>query len=252
MVHVFLLIGQYTIDLSQHCPYCRGEGVHSHTCPLCGGRGVINTPRGMTYCTRCGGHGVIAGSVCEHCHGSGVVTHQHVIQLRIPAGAPDGWSKVFKVGENQKVRIRMHQKPHSVFQRQGDNIVMHVQLSLKEVPKDNYVDIQALLGTTIQVPTLTSIPETVTFQSGSVQPFGEVRVKRKGLTHFSSWVKNILGLNRGDLVLITDVVFPDQLTESQRKGIIEAFDCYVCSNKNFNSETWCYSTQGLLKTILVQ
>ena len=99
---------------------------------MCGGRGVINTPRGMTYCTRCGGHGVITGSVCEHCHGSGVLSQNHVIQLRIPAGVPDGWSKVFKV-ENQKVRIRMHQKPHPVFQRQGDDIVMHVQLSLKEV-----------------------------------------------------------------------------------------------------------------------
>ena len=74
----------------------------------------MNTPRGMTYCSRCGGHGVIPGDVCEYCHGTGSLTRSHTIQLTVPAGAPDGWSPVFT--------------------RDGDDIVMHTKLSLKEVP----------------------------------------------------------------------------------------------------------------------
>ena len=87
---------------------------------------------------------------------------------------------------------------------------------------------QALLGTTVQVRTLTSTPATVTFSSGSVQPFNEVRIKGKGLPHPSSWVKSALGLNRGDLVVIPDVLFPESLTERQQKGIEEAFELDVC------------------------
>ena len=60
---------------------------------------------------------------------------------------------------------------------------------------------QALLGTTVQVRTLTSTPATVTFSSGSVQPFNEV---------------------------IPDVLFPESLTERQQKGIEEAFELDVC------------------------
>ena len=78
------------------------------------------------------------------------------------------------------------------------------------------------------MPTLTSTPETVSFPSGSVQPFSEKRVKGKGLPYHSSWVKSALGLNRGDLVLITDVLFPERLTERQQKGIREAFELCVC------------------------
>ena len=105
---------------------------------------------------------------------------------------------------------------------------------------------QALLGTTVQVRTLTSTPATVTFSSGSVQPFNEVRIKGKGLPHPSSWVKSALGLNRGDLVVIPDVLFPESLTERQQKGIEEAFELDVC----FESDILC--TILLLFDICIQ
>lgn len=94
----------------------------------------MNTPRGMTYCSRCGGHGVIPGDVCEYCHGTGSLTRSHTIQLTVPAGAPDGWSRVFKLEDGQQVRVRLREKAHSVFTRDGDDIVMYTKLSLKEVP----------------------------------------------------------------------------------------------------------------------
>ena len=58
-------------------------------------------------------------------------------------------------------------------------------------------------------------------------------MKGKGLPHPSSWVKSALGLNRGDLVLIPDVLFPERLTECQQKGIEEAFELGVCCRKRY-------------------
>lgn len=77
---------------------------------------------------------MIPGDVCKYCHGTGSLTRSHTIQLTVPAGAPDGWSRVFKLEDGQQVRVRLREKAHSVFTRDGDDIVMHTKLSLKEVP----------------------------------------------------------------------------------------------------------------------
>ena len=68
------------------------------------------------------------------------------------------------------------------------------------------------MGTTIEVPTLTGTSESVELPSGSVQPFQEVRLKGKGLPRqgISLWnaVQTVLRRNRGDLVVVVEVVFP--------------------------------------------
>ena len=40
-------------------------------------------------------------------------------------------------------------------------------------------------------------------------------------------MKGVLGKNRGDLVIVTDIVFPDELNDNQRRIINELF-CCVC------------------------
>lgn len=73
------------------------------------------------------------------------------------------------------------------------------------------------MGTTIEVPTLTGTSESVELPSGSVQPFQEVRLKGKGLPRqgISLWnaVQTVLRRNRGDLVVVVEVVFPTELTK---------------------------------------
>ena len=39
-----------------------------------------------------------------------------------------------RLEDGQQVRVRLREKAHSVFTRDGDDIVMHTKLSLKEVP----------------------------------------------------------------------------------------------------------------------
>lgn len=83
------------------------------------------------------------------------------------------------------------------------------------------------MGTTIEVPTLTGKTELVDLPSGSVQPFQEVRLKGKGLPRqgISVWnaVQTVLRRNRGDLVVVIEIVFPTKLTGEQRQGILDSF-----------------------------
>ena len=85
------------------------------------------------------------------------------------------------------------------------------------------------MGTTIEVPTLTGTSESVELPSGSVQPFQEVRLKGKGLPRLgiSLW-KTVLRRNRGDLVVVVEVVFPTELTSEQRQGIMDFFWTVCC------------------------
>ena len=88
------------------------------------------------------------------------------------------------------------------------------------------------MGTTIEVPTLTGTSESVELPSGSVQPFQEVRLKGKGLPRqgISLWnaVQTVLRRNRGDLVVVVEVVFPTELTSEQRRGIMDFFWTVCC------------------------
>lgn len=88
------------------------------------------------------------------------------------------------------------------------------------------------MGTTIEVPTLTGTSESVELPSGSVQPFQEVRLKGKGLPRqgISLWnaVQTVLRRNRGDLVVVVEVVFPTELTSEQRQGIMDFFWAVCC------------------------
>ena len=88
------------------------------------------------------------------------------------------------------------------------------------------------MGTTIEVPTLTGTSESVELPSGSVQPFQEVRLKGKGLPRqgISLWnaVQTVLQRNRGDLVVVVEVVFPTELTSEQRQGSMDFFWTVCC------------------------
>lgn len=83
------------------------------------------------------------------------------------------------------------------------------------------------MGTTVEVPTLTGKTELVELPGGSVQPFQEVRLKGKGLPRqeVSLWnaVQTVLRRNRGDLVVVVEIVFPAKLTSEQRQGILDFF-----------------------------
>ena len=64
-------------------------------------------------------------------------------------------------------------------------------------------------------------------KAGKVQPFGEVRVKGAGLRKMAQLsVEGVLDKafrRNGDLVIVTEVEFPDRLTDKQREAIQRLF-----------------------------
>ncbi|WP_323959398.1 DnaJ domain-containing protein [Arthrobacter sp. JZ12] len=131
-----------------------------------------------------------------------------VIDVRIPAGIRDG-QKVRVRGKGQSgpagngdLMVTVNVKPHPFFQRDGDNIRVHVPVTFPE----------ATLGAQIEVPTVTG--ETVKVKIPAGTPSGRtLRVKGRG-------VRTAKGT--GDLLVTIDVVVPQNLNKDAAAAV-EAF-----------------------------
>jgi molecular chaperone DnaJ len=206
------------------CSTCEGAGTTDSssvtTCPQCGGRGQVRTVRRTMLgqfiqagvCPQCGGEGQIIEKPCPECRGTGRRPAERTVKVQIPAGIDEGQRirVTGKGGAGERgarpgdLYVRVHVAPHELFERQGDDIITQVDLTM----------VQAALGTTITVPTLDG-DEEVEFAPGT-QP-GEVKVLRnKGVHHLNSH-------GRGDQAVAVRVVVPRDLDDKHRR-MLEEFD----------------------------
>ncbi|NJC23477.1 molecular chaperone DnaJ [Arthrobacter pigmenti] len=131
-----------------------------------------------------------------------------VIDVRIPAGIRDG-QKVRVRGKGQPgaagngdLMVAVSVKPHPFFQRDGDNIRVHVPVTFPE----------ATLGAQIEVPTLNGEAVKVKVPAGT--PSGRtLRVKGRGVQTSKA---------TGDLLVTIDVVVPQNLNK-EASAAVEAF-----------------------------
>lgn len=83
------------------------------------------------------------------------------------------------------------------------------------------------MGTLVEVEDLRNQTQAVVLKAGTVQPFGEVRVKGAGIRKMAQFsVEGMLDKafrRSGDLVIVTEVEFPDRLTEKQREAVQRLF-----------------------------
>ena len=209
-----------TIDFfrNESCETCGGTGAkpgtQQQTCPTCKGSGQVRSGGGFMVtvrtCPTCQGQGKIVKEKCSACNGGGRVRKKRTLKLRIPAGIQDGVSLV-KRGEGEPgqrggpagdLYITVTVKPHNLFKRQGDDLLLEIPISIT----------QAALGAEIDVPTLEKpikqrIPEGT--QTGTV-----LRVKGHGVPSVRNGVK-------GDLLLTVRVEVPKRLTEKQKELLRE-------------------------------
>ncbi len=206
----------------ENCDSCEGTGARHgtkvETCKVCNGTGEVKhnqrTPFGqfvnIRACDTCNGEGKIIIEPCKSCHGKGKVRKSKKIKVNIPAGIDDGQTISLR-GEGESgesggipgdLYIYVNVKPHSIFKRQGNDVVCEIPIT--------FVD--ASLGAEIEVPTLDgrvkySIHEGT--QSGSV-----FRLKNKGITH-------VRGYGRGDQYVKVFVEVPKNLTAKQKELLKE-------------------------------
>jgi molecular chaperone DnaJ len=203
-------VKKLTITRLDTCDTCHGTGAigSAQTCPTCHGSGTIQQAAGkMKFnvpCTRCGGTGKIR-KVCPTCSGEGRLRRTETIDVRIPAGVASG-SRVRVPGKGNAgtmgappgdLYLRVDVKPHSFFERRGDDLYTKVPVTVSE----------ATLGAKVEVPTidgrsLVRIPPAT--NSGKT-----LRLKEKGVPSARTGT-------RGDQYVEIQVVVPQPTDERVR------------------------------------
>ena len=200
------------------CATCHGSGAQGSnsfsSCNSCKGTGhirrVTNTILGQmqttSTCPTCNGEGQVITNKCKTCHGSGLQHGEEVITINIPAGVAEGMQLNVSGKGNAAERggvpgdllIVIEEIPHSVLQRDGDNLYYDLYI--------NFAD--ASLGTSVEIPAIEGklkIKIEPGTHSGKV-----LRLKNKG-------VSNVNGYSRGDLLVNINVWTPQHLSSEEKK-----------------------------------
>lgn len=200
------------------CKACEGTGAKNgtayNTCSTCNGAGrvtrVTNTFLGQmqtaSTCPSCGGEGQTIEHKCPSCYGNGIVKSEEVISVKIPAGVEDGMQLALNGKGNAAPRggipgdliILVEEKPHSKLVRDGQNLLYDHHISFP----------QAVLGTTIEVPTLEG-KARIKIEPGT-QAGKVLRLKGKGLP-------SVNGYGRGDLLVNINVWTPQKVSPEEKE-----------------------------------
>ena len=202
----------------EKCSNCGGSGSAPGTkprkCSVCNGQGqtrrVYSQNRFSTFvslepCRTCQGQGEIIDKPCTVCSGSGRFKKNKKLKLEIPAGVEDGMTLQLQ-GEGEPsengiagdLLIRVHVRPHSIFERLEDGHLLY-NLNLK------FTDLA--LGTDVKVPTLDG-HEKLKIPQGT-QPNTILNIRGKGLPHYGNYGK-------GDQLIRINVKIPTKLNDRQK------------------------------------
>ncbi|HZG34803.1 MAG TPA: molecular chaperone DnaJ [Gaiellaceae bacterium] len=212
------------LEVASTCDHCGGDGSEPGSivvgCPTCGGTGRLQQVSRSVFgefvrtqaCPSCGGRGSVPETRCGACDGAGRRLHAKALDVDIPQGIHHG-QQIRIRGEGHAgagggpagdVYVEVHVAPDARFERDGDDVLSTVDLTI----------VEAALGATVTVPTLEGDVE-LEFEPGT-QP-GEVRVLRgKGLPALQRF-------GRGDQRVFVNVVVPRRLTAEQR-SLLEQFE----------------------------
>ena len=202
------------IPRQESCETCSGSGAapgtQPTTCTMCRGQGQVRRQQGFfsiaTTCPQCRGAGRTVSKPCHTCHGSGRVSHERKITVKIPAGIATGQQlRLQNEGEAGTqggpaghLYVVIHVQDHDFFKRDGTNLFCEVPVNFTTLA----------LGGEIIVPTLDG-SETVKVPDGT-QTGTTLRLKSKGMP-------DVNGRGRGDLFATVQVQTPKKLSKEQRQ-----------------------------------
>jgi molecular chaperone DnaJ len=207
-----------TVDTAVVCAGCAGAGTapgtSATTCEACGGHGQVQSVQ-RTFlgqvvssrpCVACQGTGTTIPEPCPTCAGDGRVRTRRSMTVKIPPGVEDGM-RIRLAGHGEvgpgggppgDLYVEIHERPHDVFSRKGDDLHCRVTLPMTA----------AALGTQLTIKALDS-EEQLEVRAGT-QPNSTLRLRGRGVPH-------LRGTGRGDLFVHLDVRTPIKLDpESER------------------------------------
>jgi len=198
------------------CKVCNGTGDEPgssrKTCDQCGGRGTVSFAQGgfaiSRPCPKCLGKGVIPGSPCRRCRGSGRVKEKKKVRVKIPAGISDGGRIRLRGmgnpgsngGQSGDLIITVSTGKHQQFDRRGDDIYSTIEITYP----------QAVLGAKVPVKTL-SKTVNLTIAPGTTHGT-KLRLKGMGLAVNGS---------QGDQYVEVHIIIPKETTPHQKELLEE-------------------------------
>jgi molecular chaperone DnaJ len=205
------------LSLLTICNECGGNGSKSsklETCPTCHGSGKVTQRHAFltisSTCPHCHGSGEIIKEKCPNCGGLGKIRKNENIEIEIPEGVEDGMTiKYSNKGHEGRfggmpgdLLVNIHVKEHDYFKRDGRDVILEVPITF----------IDAILGTTIEVPTLRG-KEQVKIKPG-IQPSDEIVLKGMG-------IRDVKGYGIGNQIIRFKILIPQKITDNQKKFLEE-------------------------------
>jgi molecular chaperone DnaJ len=212
------------VEVATPCERCEGEGAEPGTehvtCSTCRGQGRLQQVSRSVFgefvrtqtCPTCAGAGRVVETPCTACEGVGRTLEARELEVEIPAGIHHGQQIRLRGaghsgangGPAGDAYVEVHVAGDPRFERDGDDILSEVDLTI----------VQAARGAQVSIPTLEGELE-LEFEAGT-QP-GQVRVLRgKGMP-------SLQRSGRGDHRVLVYVSVPRQLTEEQRE-LLDRFE----------------------------
>ena len=163
-----------SVEKMSPCSSCKGNGSEPGsavlTCDICNGTGTVRESKksifgtftSLNECSRCAGKGKIPEKKCYACKGNGIVKAHENVDIEIPPGIRDGEAIKFS-GKGQAISngmpgdlyVRIHILNHPLFRREGNNLIMELQIPSTTMLKGGEIQIETLDGKIqIKVPEL--------------------------------------------------------------------------------------------------
>jgi molecular chaperone DnaJ len=200
------------------CQICGGtgakKGAEMVTCATCNGKGKIREMKRSIFgsiemtrgCENCGGAGKVPQEKCGICGGLGILKKEEEIKIKIPAGIDNGemirvsgGGEAVRGGQSGDLYIKTHVKKHKLFRKEGNDLIMNLDVKLSEALIGGKIDIQTLDGlSTLIIPEGTNTGDTL-------------QIKGRGVPYDGS--------KRGDILIHIRIAMPRKLSQSAREAV---------------------------------
>lgn len=203
------------VEKQSKCDTCDGSGAKAgakmNSCKDCSGSGqvkeikrsILGSFATNRICDKCYGTGQVPDEKCGRCRGDGIVKRKEEIKIDVPAGIENGEIlKMSRGGEYIQngipgdLYLRLRVKDHSVFKKDGLNLIMTLSIKLTD----------SLLGATYKFKSLDGKELEIKIPEG-INHNEFLRVRGKG-------VPSLRG--RGDLIIKIEVKIPSKLSRKER------------------------------------
>ena len=202
------------LNLTSECSSCHGKGgFNEKKCHTCGGTGkvleqaqtIFGYMQTQKTCPDCRGTGKSFETVCDVCHGKGIVDKTKTLTVTIPEGVDEGYQLRLAGKGNAGVNggpagdvfLEFKIKEHPLFERDGADIYLEVPITIAD----------AALGCKKEIPTIYG--NIILDIKAGIQNYTKLKIKGKGIKLPNS-------ITKGNMYAVINIITPTKLDRRQK------------------------------------